>query len=276
MALRSPTVVFSATDAVEPWSPPKLNVGPKIPQYYRHWGGKHRGKSAVGVGPFEATKQRYMEACPVRNRVLRDGSMSARAPFLMRRPLSEESEGLSTPPPIGEDWLEAMDSMPRVRRDMQADDMNLFGGVPASARLTSGESLKRSPLPLSARAGRGSSGQGHRLSQPVPLTRASQSEETSTHKALGILPLPFSQQPCFGYGSPAVQKSVPPAVAADPIPEAPDLTPQERFLSSYGSFYKAHQVKPFKNPDMPPRFKPAECRSRKELALNCAGRHLER
>jgi len=58
--------------------------------------------------------------------------------------------------------------------------------------------------------------------------------------ACGIVPQHSVEEMSYGYGFPAVMKLVPPCAAAVKKLELPDLTPEERFVTSYSSAFPGH------------------------------------
>lgn len=94
----------------------------------------------------------------------------------------------------------------------------------------------------------------------------------------GIVPVAINEPPSFGYGIPAVLKPLPPcAVATAPV-ELVDISPEERFQTTYREQFQkiplaaARQFADYQ----PMRFVPASNRHVKDMALNMLGAHVER
>ena len=93
----------------------------------------------------------------------------------------------------------------------------------------------------------------------------------------GIVPVALNEPPSFGYGIPAVLKPLPPcAVATAPV-ELVDISPEERFQTTYREQFQKIPLAAARQFDYQPmRFMPASNRHVKDLALNMPGAHVER
>jgi len=82
--------------------------------------------------------------------------------------------------------------------------------------------------------------------------------------AVGILPRASAQEQTFGYGGKAVTKDPPPCAKVIPLREAPDLTPEERFKTTYmcefSSGVDAQEAVAERATGLPLRYVPAESR----------------
>ncbi|CAJ1342355.1 unnamed protein product [Effrenium voratum] len=146
-----------------------------------------------------------------------------------------------TPDPVAEDW----------------DDLSAMHAMSAMPK----EAAQSSRCPESV------------LARPRPGERK---ERNIAVQELGILPLPKSQPPSFGYGVPAVLKPLPPCAAAAGE-EAVDIPPEERFRTTYKDKFQAAPASTTHTPEyFPVRFVPAGNRHVKEMALNMLGAHVAR
>ncbi|CAE8618262.1 unnamed protein product, partial [Polarella glacialis] len=229
-----------------------------------HSGGKYRGKSAVGVGAFEATKHRFPDRHALTTRP--SGAATARdLSSLPPTPLVGDAEDW---PDVGTNFA-SQTPTPLFETDMLTEALSRPTGQAFRAT-----PFPRTPLefatplltPRLAAAPPQSAPQVARnparfIPQPVPQTFAS--------TGLGILPLPKTQKPVFGYGLPAVAKDVPPCALVQPAVAVPDIPPEERFRTSYSKQFPAYDVRALFAEDrkaiMPARYVPAGNRQLRDL-----------
>eukprot|EP00931_Biecheleriopsis_adriatica_P121664 TRINITY_DN96723_c0_g1_i1.p1 TRINITY_DN96723_c0_g1~~TRINITY_DN96723_c0_g1_i1.p1 ORF type:complete len:252 (+),score=27.66 TRINITY_DN96723_c0_g1_i1:57-812(+) len=227
-----------------------------VPAYYRHWGRKHRQKAAVGMGHYEASEHRYLH-----NRPRLPQQHWVDMPMFGDRPQPQTPE-------VYEDWDDFEDfadtrQFPKAEAEMERPRQSTRS---ASSRGTPRFSDKLRKPPGSATP---------RLDRSPAVTRAQGTQDSG----LGILPLPKSQLPTFGYGVPAVLKSVPPCAAAQFHPEVKDIPPEDRFSTSHREFFKAIPLSArpsLSTQGLPVRYVPASNRHVKELALGVHGQHVRR
>jgi hypothetical protein len=95
---------------------------------------------------------------------------------------------------------------------------------------------------------------------------------------LGIVPKPKSEPPSFGYGTPAVLKPLPPCAVVATGEEAADLSPEERFQTTYRAQFVSHEAAfhASQTDHFPTRFVPAGNRHARDIKLNTLGAHVQR
>lgn len=166
--------------------------------------------------------------------------------------------------------------------------------LPVSARRASGEGALPSPRPRRERlrlAGEVSTGSrppkekynGRDDLADRPSQKGVSLSKPAREECIIIPQAPVESQ-TFGYGVPAVTKEIPPCAKAMTLNEAPDLTPEERFQSTYTSTF-AHASRknelftvgghppPERPTGLPMRYIPAECRYSRDQAV---GWHVRR
>mmetsp|Transcript_72800 Transcript_72800/g.115664 ORF Transcript_72800/g.115664 Transcript_72800/m.115664 type:complete len:297 (-) Transcript_72800:260-1150(-) len=272
------------------------------PRYYRHWGPNFRDKPAVGIGHFALWRNRFLEGPPKTAIEFRKKNKKPIRPSTAREEIPDIPRMPTPPLPVAEDWTDfalvdlvdhEVERLETLETPVQRRPTQPTPHTPETPRTPKAQVTKAAQARHAEAAQDGSTNQKLQIAQKVLSQRQSLSQRQRPamcndmgrkHDKLGrvqggIVPVATSEPPSFGYGIPAVLKPLPPCAVATYAVEAADISPEERFRSTYKDQFRDIPLADatFQAPDyLPMRFVPAANRHVKDIALNVLGAHVAR